>query len=78
MAPQFRQKIETSQDADAVATMYEEVFRLPDDRQTAVYKDLRSARAARADLLNKRAEQARQAAEEKIEKAALLRGDIVA
>lgn len=77
LAPQFRQKIETSQDADAVALMYDEVFRLPDDRQTAVYKDISAARVARADLLNKRAEQARQAAEEKLEKAALLRGDIV-
>jgi hypothetical protein len=78
MTPQFRQKVETSEDAEAVASMYDEVFRLPDDRQTESFRSLQAARSARAELLNKRAEQARLAAEEKAEKAALMRGELVA
>jgi hypothetical protein len=78
MAPQFRQKIETSQDPDAVASMFDDVFRLTDDRQTDTYRQLSTARVARAELLTKRAQQVQLAAEEKAEKAAILREEIVA
>lgn len=78
LAPQFKQKIEASQDASAVASMYDEVFRLPEDRETAAYRQISAARTSRADLLNQRAEQARLAAQEKAERAAVQRGEIVA
>ncbi len=78
LAPQFRHAVETSEDAQAVASMDDEVFRLPEDRDTDVYRQLSAARSARADLLAKRAEQAQRAAEEKAERAALARGEIVA
>ena len=78
MAPQFRKKIDVSQDADSVGSMFEDVFRLPDDRQTDTYRQLSAARTARVELLTKRVEQQRQEAEAKLEKAAMLRGEIVA
>ena len=76
LAPQFKVEIEDSQDANAVTSMYDEVFRLPYDRETETYKQISAARSARAELLNKRAEHARLAAEEKADKAALQRGEI--
>lgn len=78
MTPQFRHTVETSEDAQAVGSMYDDVFRLPEDRNTEVYRQLATARTARAELLNKRAEVARQAAEERAERAALAKGEIVA
>ena len=77
MAPHFRQKIETTQDADTVATLYDDVFRLPEDRQSTTWQDLSALRASRAKLLTDRAEQSRRVTQAREEHAALLRGDLV-
>ena len=77
MAPQFRQKIESAQEAGNVSTLYDDVFRLPEDRQTGTWQDLAALRTARAKLLTERAEQAARAAQEREERAALARGEVV-
>ncbi|AXC12673.1 hypothetical protein ACPOL_3384 [Acidisarcina polymorpha] len=78
MAPRFRQTIETTGDPESVAFLFDDVFRLQDDRETDVYRQLVVARTARAEILTRKAELARRAEEEKAEQAALRRGDIVA
>jgi hypothetical protein len=77
MAPQFKLKIESAKLPEDVASMYDDVFRLPEDRQTETYRQLNATRVARADILTKRVEQARLEEEQRAEKAAILHGDLV-
>ncbi len=77
MEPQFLQKIESSQDPMVIATLYDDVFRLREDRETLTWQQISTLRTSRAKLLNERAAQAMRAAQEREERAAITRGDIV-
>jgi hypothetical protein len=63
MVPRFQQTISTSTDAQAVPTMFDDVFQLPEDRQTAAYRTLAETREKRSHFLDQR-NAARQSAAE--------------